>query len=93
MTIAQEETFGPVLVAIPYADEDDAVRIANDSVYGLAGNVMSGSLERSLAVARRLRTGFIGLNGTVGYGPRSGVSRPAVSAAKTVSPGSTSTPR
>jgi acyl-CoA reductase-like NAD-dependent aldehyde dehydrogenase len=68
MTIAQEEIFGPVLVVIPYEDEDDAVRIANDSVYGLAGNVMSSSLERSLAVARRLRAGFIGLNGTAGYG-------------------------
>lgn len=68
MTIAQEEIFGPVLVVISYDDEDDAVRIANDSVYGLAGNVMSSSLERSLAVARRLRAGFIGLNGTAGYG-------------------------
>lgn len=68
MTIAQEEIFGPVLVVIPYEDEDDAVRIANASPYGLAGNVMSGSLERSLAVARRLRAGFIGLNGTAGYG-------------------------
>ncbi|CAJ1586942.1 aldehyde dehydrogenase family protein [[Mycobacterium] wendilense] len=68
MTIAQEEIFGPVLTVIGYDDEDDAVRIANDSPYGLAGNVMSGSLERSLAVARRLRAGFIGLNGTAGYG-------------------------
>jgi acyl-CoA reductase-like NAD-dependent aldehyde dehydrogenase len=68
MTIAQQEIFGPVLVVIPYEDEDDAVRIANDSVYGLAGNVMSNSLDRSLAVARRLRAGFIGLNGTAGYG-------------------------
>lgn len=68
MTIAREEIFGPVLVVIPYEDEDHAVRIANDSRYGLAGNVMSGSLERSLAVARRLRAGFIGLNGTAGYG-------------------------
>ena len=68
MTIAQEEIFGPVLAVIPYDDEDDAVRIANDSAYGLAGNVMSASLDRSLAVARRLRAGFIGLNGTVGYG-------------------------
>jgi acyl-CoA reductase-like NAD-dependent aldehyde dehydrogenase len=68
MTIAQEEIFGPVLVVIPYDDEDDAVRIANDSPYGLAGNVMSSSLDRSLAVARRLRAGFIGLNGTAGYG-------------------------
>ncbi|OMC31929.1 aldehyde dehydrogenase [Mycobacterium sp. GA-1841] len=68
MTIAQEEIFGPVLVVIPYDDEEDAIRIANDSPYGLAGNVMSSSLERSLAVARRLRAGFIGLNGTAGYG-------------------------
>ncbi|MBX7430767.1 aldehyde dehydrogenase family protein [Mycobacterium sp. Y57] len=68
MTIAQEEIFGPVLAVIPYKDDDDAVRIANDSVYGLAGNVVSASLERSLAIAGRLRAGFIGLNGTVGYG-------------------------
>jgi aldehyde dehydrogenase (NAD+) len=68
MTIAQEEIFGPVLVVIPYEGEDDAIRIANDSVYGLAGNVMSSSLDHSLAVARRLRAGFIGLNGTAGYG-------------------------
>jgi acyl-CoA reductase-like NAD-dependent aldehyde dehydrogenase len=68
MTIAQEEIFGPVLAVIPYEDEEDAIRIANDSVYGLAGNVMSSSLDRSLAVARRLRAGFIGLNGTAGYG-------------------------
>ena len=58
MTIAQEEIFGPVLVVIPFDDEDDAVRIANDSPYGLAGNVMSGSLEHSLgrgpAAPRRL---------------------------------------
>ncbi|KUI26883.1 aldehyde dehydrogenase family protein [Mycobacterium sp. GA-2829] len=68
MTIAQEEIFGPVLTVIPYEDEEDAVRIANDSPYGLAGNVMSSSLENSLRVARRLRAGFIGLNGTAGYG-------------------------
>ena len=68
MTIAQEEIFGPVLSVIAYEDEDDAVRIANDSPYGLAGNVMSGSLDHALAVAKRLRAGFIGINGTVGYG-------------------------
>ena len=68
MTIAQEEIFGPVLTVIPYEDEEHAIRIANDSVYGLAGNVMSGSLDRALAVARRLRAGFIGLNGTAPYG-------------------------
>ena len=68
MTIAQEEIFGPVLAVIPFEDEEDAIRIANDSIYGLAGNVMSGSLERSLAVARRLRAGFIGVNGGAPYG-------------------------
>ena len=68
MTIAQEEIFGPVLSVIAYEDEDDAVRIANDSPYGLAGNVMSGSLDHALAVAKRLRAGFIGINGTAGYG-------------------------
>jgi aldehyde dehydrogenase (NAD+) len=68
MTIAQEEIFGPVLVVIPYEREEDAVRIANDSVYGLAGNVFSGSLERSMAVARRLRAGFIGVGGCAAYG-------------------------
>jgi acyl-CoA reductase-like NAD-dependent aldehyde dehydrogenase len=68
MTIAQEEIFGPVLAVIPYDTEEDAIRIANDSVYGLAGNVMSGSLEHSLAVVRRLRAGFTGVNGGAGYG-------------------------
>jgi acyl-CoA reductase-like NAD-dependent aldehyde dehydrogenase len=68
MTIAQEEIFGPVLVVIPYEDEEDAVRIANDSIYGLAGNVFSSSLERSMAVARRLRAGFIGVDGCAAYG-------------------------
>ena len=63
MTIAQEEIFGPVLVVIPYDDDDDAVRIANDSQYGLSGGVYSGSLERSLAVARRIRTGVLSING------------------------------
>jgi acyl-CoA reductase-like NAD-dependent aldehyde dehydrogenase len=68
MTIAQEEIFGPVLAVIPFEDEEHAIRIANDSVYGLAGNVMSGSLDRAVAVARRLRAGFIGVNGTAAYG-------------------------
>ncbi len=68
MTIAQEEIFGPVLAVIPYDGEEDAVRIANDSPYGLAGNVMAATLDHALAVAKRLRAGFIGLNGTVGYG-------------------------
>ena len=68
MTIAREEIFGPVLVVIPYNDDDEAVRIANDSPYGLAGYVLSDSLDRSVAVARRLRAGSIGLNGGAPYG-------------------------
>jgi aldehyde dehydrogenase (NAD+) len=68
MTIAQEEIFGPVLVVIGYDDDDDAVRIANDSGYGLSGGVFSASEERATAVARRIRTGSIGINGGVWYG-------------------------
>ena len=63
MTIAQEEIFGPVLAIIPYDDEDDAVRIANDTVYGLGGAVWSGDPEHAKAVARRLRTGQVAING------------------------------
>jgi acyl-CoA reductase-like NAD-dependent aldehyde dehydrogenase len=63
MTIAQEEIFGPVLSILPYDDEDDAVRIANDSVYGLAGGVWSGDPERAQRVARRMRTGQVDING------------------------------
>ena len=63
MTIAQEEIFGPVLSIIPYEDEDDAVRIANDTVYGLAGGVWSSDPERAKRVARRLRTGQVDING------------------------------
>jgi acyl-CoA reductase-like NAD-dependent aldehyde dehydrogenase len=68
MTIAREEIFGPVLVVIPYDGDEEAIRIANDSPYGLAGFVLSDSLERSLAVGRRLRAGSIGLNGGAAYG-------------------------
>jgi aldehyde dehydrogenase (NAD+) len=63
MTIAQEEIFGPVLVIMPYEDEEDAVRIANDSAYGLGGGVWAGTQERAIAVARRMRTGQIEVNG------------------------------
>ncbi len=62
-TIAQEEIFGPVLCAIPYEDDDDAVRIANRSSYGLSGAVSSASQERALGVARRVRTGTLSVNG------------------------------
>ena len=69
MTIAQEEIFGPVLVVIPYEDDDDAVRIANDSKYGLSGGVVSASLDRAMAVAGRLRTGTVAVNGGGFYAP------------------------
>ncbi|MEH3141055.1 MAG: aldehyde dehydrogenase [Mycobacterium kyogaense] len=62
MTIAQEEIFGPVLAVIPYEDEDDAVRIANDSVYGLAGSVYTTDFDRALKIARRIRTGTYAVN-------------------------------
>ena len=62
-TIAQEEIFGPVLAVIPFDDDDDAVRIANRSIYGLSGAVTSGSEERSLSVARRIRSGTLSVNG------------------------------
>ena len=62
MTIAREEIFGPVLCIIPYNDEDDAVRIANDSPYGLAGFVTSGNRERARNVAKRIRAGNVHIN-------------------------------
>ena len=65
MTIAREEIFGPVLVLMPYDDEDDAVRIGNATDYGLAGGVWSGDEERAKRVARRLRTGQVEINGGV----------------------------
>jgi aldehyde dehydrogenase (NAD+) len=62
-TVAQEEIFGPVLVIIPFDSDDHAVEIANNSRYGLAGGVWSGDPDRALAVARRMRTGAIDING------------------------------
>jgi aldehyde dehydrogenase (NAD+) len=63
MTIAQEEIFGPVLVVIPFDDDEDAIRIANDSIYGLSGSVVSASFERAMHVARSVRTGSMNVNG------------------------------
>jgi aldehyde dehydrogenase (NAD+) len=68
-TIAQEEIFGPVLSVISYNDVDDAIRIANDSDYGLGGSVWTADPERGKDVARRVRTGTIGING---YAPDPG---------------------
>ena len=63
MTIAREEIFGPVLSIIPYDDDDDAIRIANATPYGLSGYVSSSDIERARRVARRLRTGMVHING------------------------------
>jgi len=63
MTIAREEIFGPVLSIITYRDEDDAARIANDTMYGLAGGVWSGDEQRAVKFARRMRTGQVDING------------------------------
>ena len=63
MTIAREEIFGPVLTIIPYENEDDAVRIANDTIYGLGGNVWAGTKEHGIEVAKKIRTGQISVNG------------------------------
>ncbi|QRM30396.1 aldehyde dehydrogenase family protein [Microvirga sp. VF16] len=63
MSIAREEIFGPVLSVMPYKDEEDAIRIANDTVYGLSSYVTSGDIERARRVARRIRAGMVHLNG------------------------------
>lgn len=63
MMIAREEIFGPVLCIIPYTDEDEAVRIANDTPYGLSGYVTSGDIERARRVAKRIRSGNVHING------------------------------
>ena len=63
MTVGREEIFGPVLSILPYRDEEEAITLANDSVYGLSGYVQSGDLERARRVAARLRTGNVHLNG------------------------------
>ena len=69
MSIAQKEIFGPVLVVVPFDDDDDAVRVANDNEYGLGVGVTSASEERAMAVGRRIRAGTVGINGGVWYGP------------------------
>lgn len=67
--IVRDEVFGPVLVALPYNDDDDAVRIANDSIYGLSGAVYSADHERSKAIARRVRAGTMIVDGGMYHGP------------------------
>jgi acyl-CoA reductase-like NAD-dependent aldehyde dehydrogenase len=63
MAVAREEVFGPVLALVPYDGEDDAVRLANDTIYGLSAGVFSGDRERAMRVARRLRAGMVDVNG------------------------------
>ncbi len=82
MTIAQEEIFGPVVAVIPYADDAEAIAIANDSAYGLSGSVWGGDAERARRIAARIRTGSIGVNhsmldvgGPFGGFKRSGLGR------------------
>ena len=67
--LAQDEVFGPVLAMIPYDDEDDAVRIANNSIYGLSGAVFGADQERAIRVARRVRTGTLSINGGSYFAP------------------------
>jgi aldehyde dehydrogenase (NAD+) len=66
MSIAKEEIFGPVLSILPYKDEEDAIRIANDSIYGLSSYVTSNDVERARRVARRIRAGMVHINGSRG---------------------------
>ena len=69
--VAQDELFGPVLVVLPHDGDDDAVRVANNSIFGLSGSVLSADRERALNVARRIRTGTMSVNGGLYYGPDS----------------------
>src|SRR5690606_3696970 len=66
--VAREEIFGPVLVVIPHDGDEDALRIANDSPYGLSGTVFSGDSARAWAFAERVRTGTMGINGGIWFG-------------------------
>src|SRR5438094_9861604 len=73
MSIAREEIFGPVLSIISYEDDEDAVRIANDTPYGLSGYVTSGNIERARRVAKRIHSGNVHINGVrLDFGGRFG---------------------
>jgi aldehyde dehydrogenase (NAD+) len=66
--VAQEEIFGPVLAVTPYDTDDEAVAIANNSIYGLSGEVSGGDLDRALEIAKRMRTGNVTINGKSHFG-------------------------
>ncbi len=68
MSIARQEIFGPVMVMIPFDDDDDAVRIANDSIYGLSGAIYARDKARAMAVAKRIRSGTLSVNGAGFFG-------------------------
>jgi aldehyde dehydrogenase (NAD+) len=68
MAVAREEIFGPVLVVIPYGSDDEAVAIANDSIFGLSGAIVSADRDRAVAIGRRIRTGTMSINGGMWYG-------------------------
>ncbi|MGV9862275.1 aldehyde dehydrogenase family protein [Rhodococcus koreensis] len=68
-TVAQEEVFGPLLTVLGYEDEDDAVRVADDTIYGLSAGVYSADQERAMAVGKRLRSGTVSINGAQWFGP------------------------
>ncbi len=94
MTIAQEEIFGPVLCVLPYTDEEDALRIANGTVYGLAGAVWAGDEAEAVAFARRMETGQVDINGgRFNRWPRSAVTSSPGSAGNSAVTASTSTSR
>jgi aldehyde dehydrogenase (NAD+) len=69
--VAQDELFGPVLVVLPHDGDDDAIRVANNSIFGLSGSVLSADRERAVDVGRRIRAGTMSVNGGVYYGPDS----------------------
>ena len=62
MTVVQEEIFGPVLVVVPFSDEDQALEMANDNIYGLAGSVWSNDISRALRVAKKIEAGTVWVN-------------------------------
>jgi acyl-CoA reductase-like NAD-dependent aldehyde dehydrogenase len=92
MRIAQEEIFGPVLVVIPFDGEDDAIRIANDSPYGLGGGVWTADQEHGIQIARQIRTGTFSVNGAPPASMDPSVAtKPAASAANSAPSDSPST--